>query len=90
MEQVFDRYDRLVRQREALEGAGALLRPALVVYSADVKLLAATRRAFSPAIPLTAAGLIYAALGAALVLAGRGAAGWLRRMFRRLRSASDL
>ncbi len=90
MLQVFDRYDRLVRQRDALENAGALSRPALVMSSPDGKLLADTRRAFAPAVPLSLAGLVYAVLGFALVLLGRGAARQLRRLFGRLRYASDL
>jgi hypothetical protein len=90
MVEVFDRYDRLVRQRATLLNAGPLSRPALAMYSADMKLLTDTRRSFAPALPLSLAGLIYAALGFALVLAIRGVGRRARRLFRRLRYASNI
>ena len=43
MVEIFDRYERLVLQRQALQSAGDLTRPALVIYGADAKLLGDTR-----------------------------------------------
>ena len=90
MAEVFDRYDRLVRQHSALQDAGGLTQPALVLYTADAKLLDDTRRAFAPAVPLSLAGLLYATFGFALVMLGRGAVLQTRRLVRRMRYASDL
>ena len=90
MAEVFDRYDRLVHQSRALQDAGALTRPALVIYEADAKLLDDTRSAFVPAVPLSLAGLLYAAFGFALVMLGRTALVQAVRFARRVRYASDL
>lgn len=90
MVEVFDRYDRLERQRRSLHGASALLRPALVLYAADGKLVSAARRNYQPALPLTISGLVYAALGFCLVMFASAGVGGLVRVHRRDRWSTDL
>lgn len=83
MAQVFDRYDHLVAQRDALSASGNLMRPVRLLSSVDERIFTDTRREFSPAVPLTLAGLVYAALGA---LAASMLAALLRGLVGRARS----
>jgi len=87
---VFDRYDRLVRQRRSLHEAGTLLRPAVVFYGADGKLVSEARRSYQPALPLTLNGLVYGALGFGFMMLASAGAGGLVRLGRRRRWSTDL
>lgn len=64
MERAVVRLEALRSQRDALQDAGAFRRAALVAADLDGPLAQATWSAFEPAVPVTAAGFISAALGA--------------------------
>ena len=90
MVQVFDRYDHLIWQRDTMSRMGSFVRPVVVLYSADEKLVTATRRAFSPSVPLTISGLAYALLGFLCpVLAALGVRG-IASLRMRARRKTDL
>ena len=82
MAEVFERYDRLVAHRAALDGAAALSRPLVVLGGYDAKLFNDTRRAYTAALPLDFAGIAYAATSFMLAMA---AALGARRLWRRRR-----
>jgi hypothetical protein len=90
MVEVFERYERLVRQRDALNAAGDLARPVLVAYSADSLLGSDTAEDFQPGMPLTLTGLVYAAIGFGVsLLLALGLRGLLT-LNRRRRWSTDL
>ncbi len=82
-----ERYEDLLRQRAAMEGAGSLGKMAALLRYPDPQLLAATASDYVPAVPTTPVGIGAAALGFGL--------GWLivaalfrmRRRSRRRREA---
>ncbi len=90
MMEVFDRYDRLVRQRRSLQEANVLLRPVLVLYRADGRLVSEASRSYAPALPLTLSGLVYMALGFGLAMVLAAGIGGLVRAQRRNRWSTDL
>ncbi|MFB2552077.1 DUF2937 family protein [Ensifer soli] len=81
MRATFTRYEVLSRQREALDGAPPLLRPAILIAHPDAALMARAWEDFAPAVPVTLAGLAWAGAGglAAGLLAGAGRVAFRRR-----------
>jgi hypothetical protein len=73
MTEVISRYEELLRQWTALEQARPLERPLVVLRSPDQRVATGAMRDYEPAVPLTAAGLVWAALGMALA----GVIAWL-------------
>ncbi|WP_299742984.1 DUF2937 family protein [uncultured Tateyamaria sp.] len=63
MTRTFGRYDQLRMDLIALNGAGPLLRTYYVARSRDTEVATAALSSFEPAVPLTAAGGIFAATG---------------------------
>ena len=63
MTRTFDRYARLRSDQVALEGAGPFMRAYHVARSADADVAVAALDTFEPAVPLTAAGGIFAGSG---------------------------
>ncbi|WP_299598644.1 DUF2937 family protein [uncultured Tateyamaria sp.] len=63
MTRTFARYDQLRSDLVVLNGAGPLLRTYHVARSTDTEVATAALSSFEPAVPLTAAGGIFAATG---------------------------
>lgn len=82
MAEVFERYDRLVAHRAALDDAADLSRPLVVLGGYDGKIFNDTASAYSAAVPLGYAGIAYAAASFMLAMA---AAFGLRHLWRRRR-----
>ena len=80
----FERFERLEMQRERLETAPPITRPVEMLWRADRELMQRAWEDYEPALPLTAAGLVYAGAGflAGLLFAGFGRA-LLGRLFGR-------
>lgn len=74
--QTFDRYERLSSQLEELVLSSPILRPLVVARRLDTVTFSNALRDFVPAVPLSAAGAVWAGLGlvagllAALILLG--------------------
>ena len=64
MTATIDRFERLAEQEAAIEGAGPFERILLVMQEPDARLMETAWERFEPAIPLTIAGGVMAALGA--------------------------
>ncbi len=94
MQNVFARYDALSEQRERLESAPAVMRPIVVLSRPDPKVLEGAWSDFEPAVPITASGFIWAAIGffvlGGLVSLIRQSAGIARKRLRRRRLAAAL
>lgn len=60
------RFQALDRQMQALDGTHAVLRPLIVLRRPDRQIMEGAASAFEPALPLTAAGMLYGGAGAAL------------------------
>ena len=67
MTAVLERHEALKGQVEALEGAGQLFAPVVVLSAPDDELVDDTWQAFAPAVPLGFAGIFYALCGFAAV-----------------------
>lgn len=80
------RLARLERQREAFSVSGPLSRYTVFVEDFDRRVAAGTYAAFSPAVPVTVAGLGAAAIGFALGWVGVRLLAWPMRRHRRLAS----
>ena len=63
MADILRRFEALTAQKAAIDAAPPVMRPVVVLRSPDTRLLAGTRLDFEPAVPVTAAGLIWAAIG---------------------------
>lgn len=82
--------ERLSSAFAVLANALAGLRPLVLIRHLDADIAAATAARFAPAAPLSAEGLIYAALGALLALAGlKGIGTAANRARRRLQSRAQ-
>ena len=57
------RYDRLLEQKVRLEAAPPLLRPVVVLNRPDMTVMQGTWSDFQPAVPVTPAAFIWAAVG---------------------------
>lgn len=90
MLEVFDRYEKLVRQRRILTSTGEFLSPAVILYSADMSLVSETGKDFKPAVPLTLAGIAHAALGFVLAMLAASGIRALARGRDRMRWSTDL
>ncbi|MYZ49844.1 DUF2937 family protein [Propylenella binzhouense] len=77
---VVRRYETLMRQREDMEAVPPALRPVIVLRSPDARVVEGAWADFEPAVPVTAAGFLWAALG---LLAGALFAWLLLLPFRR-------
>ena len=84
MTRTFARFDRLETQRERLEEAPAVTRPVEMLRRADREVMQRAWQDYEPALPLTPAGFLYAAVGfiAGWLFAGFGRA-LLRLLFGR-------
>ena len=79
MARTLARHERLSAELTRLRAAAPAARPALMLQNADGEVLGAAMEEFRPAVPTTADGLLYAALGAgALGVGASGAAGVAR------------
>lgn len=58
-----DRYEHLVEQRARLEAAPPLMRPVVTLSAPDRRVLRGTWGDFEPAVPVTPAGFVWAAVG---------------------------
>jgi hypothetical protein len=71
------RYERLAEQRARLDGAPPLMRPVVVLSRPDERVVRGAWADYEPAVPVTPAGFVWAALG--FFLAG-GLVSLLRQM----------
>ena len=85
MSAVLERHEALKSQVEALEGAGPLFAPMVVLSAPDNELVDDTWAAFAPALPLGFAGIFYALCGFAVV---GGMAGAISSLIGRRRRAA--
>jgi len=63
MERVFSRFEYLSEQQARLESAPPLMRPVVALSGADSRVLEGAWSDFEPAVPVTAAGFVWAAIG---------------------------
>lgn len=63
MRQTFARYEDLSDQMEDLAAASPILRPLVVVQRPDPTIFANARQDFTPAMPVSLAGMVWAAFG---------------------------
>jgi hypothetical protein len=63
MRHTFDRYEHLSRQLEKLNVASPILRPLVMLQHVDLTTFSNARRDFVPAVPLSIAGAVWAAVG---------------------------
>ena len=74
MEETIGRFDRLKRQVEALRQAGPVARVFAFARDFDTEIGRAAAEDFEPAVPVTIAGFVAAAIGFLLALFGGGTA----------------
>ena len=90
MERVFARYEALSVQQARLETTPPLMRPVVVLSRPDPRVLEGAWADFEPAVPVTASGFVWAALGffvlGGLVSLVRQSAGIARKRVRRRRN----
>lgn len=82
MRRTINRLADLTNRSRQLAQTPALLRPLAVLRNPDGNVFSGTLRDFEPAVPVTAHGLVWAALGG---LAGFSLVGLAARLFRRRR-----
>ena len=63
MRGTLERYERLVTQQSDLSGAVPVAKPFVLMRNADEGILANTWRDFVPGVPVSFAGLVWAAIG---------------------------
>ncbi|MFN3144074.1 MAG: DUF2937 family protein [Paracoccaceae bacterium] len=90
MARTFDRYDKLSADLAALTESSPYQRALNAFRFTDTELIAATRRAFVPAVPISTEGAVFAGGGFVLGWLAIGALLWLLAMpFRRRRRAAE-